>query len=42
VLLDVSVKTVEAHKARATEKLGVDSRAGIVEHAIRADCMSGG
>jgi DNA-binding NarL/FixJ family response regulator len=40
--LDVSVKTVETHKARAMEKLGVDSRAGIVAHAIRAGWMSGG
>ena len=40
--LEVSVKTVETHKARAMEKLGVDSRAGIVEHAIRAGWMSGG
>jgi DNA-binding NarL/FixJ family response regulator len=40
--LDVSVKTVETHKARAMEKLGVDSRAGIVDHAIREGWMSGG
>jgi DNA-binding NarL/FixJ family response regulator len=40
--LDVSVKTVETHKARAMEKLGADSRAGIVEHAIRAGWLSGG
>jgi DNA-binding NarL/FixJ family response regulator len=40
--LDVSVKTVETHKARAMEKLGVDSRAGIVAHAIRAGWLSGG
>lgn len=39
--LDVSVKTVETHKARAMEKLGVDSRAGIVAHAIRAGWMAG-
>lgn len=38
--LDVSVKTVETHKARAMEKLGVDSRAGIVAHAIRAGWLS--
>ncbi len=37
---DVSVKTVETHKARAMEKLGVDSRAGIVGHAIRAGWMA--
>jgi DNA-binding NarL/FixJ family response regulator len=40
--LDVSVKTVETHKARAMEKLGVDSRAGIVAYAIRSGWMSGG
>ena len=40
--LDVSVKTVETHKARAMEKLGVDSRAGIVAYAIRAGWMEGG
>jgi len=40
--LDVSVKTVETHKARGMEKLGVDSRAGIVAHAIRAGWMAGG
>jgi DNA-binding NarL/FixJ family response regulator len=40
--LDVSVKTVETHKARAMEKLGVDSRAEIVAHAIRAGWMSAG
>lgn len=40
--LDVSVKTVETHKARAMEKLGVHSRAGIVEHAIRAGWLADG
>jgi len=40
--LDVSIKTVETHKARAMEKLGVDSRAGIVAHAIRVGWLSGG
>jgi DNA-binding NarL/FixJ family response regulator len=34
--LDVSIKTVETHKARAMEKLGLESRAGIVAHAIQA------
>jgi DNA-binding NarL/FixJ family response regulator len=42
VQLDVSVKTVETHKARAMEKLGIHSRAGIVGHAIREGWMSGG
>jgi DNA-binding NarL/FixJ family response regulator len=40
--LDVSVKTVETHKARAMEKLGVDSRAGLVAFAIRSGWMEGG
>src|SRR4051812_8654218 len=40
--LDVSVKTVETHKARAMEKLGLDSRAAIVAYAIQAGWMSGG
>ena len=39
--LDVSIKTVETHKARAMEKLGVDSRAGIVAHAIRWGWLAG-
>jgi DNA-binding NarL/FixJ family response regulator len=38
--LDVSIKTVETHKARAMDKLGVDSRAGIVAHAIREGWLS--
>jgi DNA-binding NarL/FixJ family response regulator len=38
--LDISVKTVETHKARAMEKLGLGSRAGIVAHAIRAGWMA--
>jgi DNA-binding NarL/FixJ family response regulator len=40
--LDLSVKTVETHKARAMEKLGVGSRAGIVAYAIQAGWMAGG
>lgn len=32
--LDISIKTVETHKARAMEKLGVRHRSGIVEYAI--------
>lgn len=36
IQLDISIKTVETHKARAMEKLGLDSRAGIVAHAIGA------
>jgi DNA-binding NarL/FixJ family response regulator len=33
--LDLSVKTAETYKARGMEKLGVNSRAGLVGHAIR-------
>lgn len=33
--LHLSVKTVEGHKARIMEKLNVQSRAGIVRHALR-------
>jgi len=33
--LDLSVKTVEAHRARVMEKMGADSLAGLVEVAIR-------
>ncbi|QEH38721.1 Oxygen regulatory protein NreC [Aquisphaera giovannonii] len=33
--LDVSIKTVETHKARGMEKLGLVSRADIVAYAIR-------
>jgi DNA-binding NarL/FixJ family response regulator len=38
--LDVSIKTVETHKARAMEKLGLQSRAGLVDHAIRSGWLS--
>jgi DNA-binding NarL/FixJ family response regulator len=40
--LDVSVKTVETHKARAMEKLGLDSRAAIVAYSIRRGWMAEG
>ncbi|MBV8610511.1 MAG: response regulator transcription factor, partial [Singulisphaera sp.] len=33
--LDLSVKTVEVHKARALEKLGLRSRADLVQYALR-------
>jgi len=33
--LEVSPKTVESHKARAIEKLGLECRADIVSHAIQ-------
>lgn len=37
--LAVSVKTVETHKARATEKLGIHNRAGIVRYAMQEGWM---
>jgi DNA-binding NarL/FixJ family response regulator len=39
---DVGGGTVGTLKACAAENLGVDDRAGIVEHAIRAGWLSGG
>jgi DNA-binding NarL/FixJ family response regulator len=38
--LSVSVKTVETHKARATEKLDIHNRAGIVRYAMQQGWMS--
>jgi DNA-binding NarL/FixJ family response regulator len=40
--LEVSLKTVETHKARALEKLGLESRADIVGYAIRRGWLSEG
>ena len=40
--LDVSIKTVETHKSRAMEKLGLDSRAGIVSYAITRGWLAEG
>jgi DNA-binding NarL/FixJ family response regulator len=37
--LDVSVKTVEAHKANAMRKLGISSRIDIVRYAILRDWL---
>ena len=37
--LSVSVKTVETHKARATEKLDIHNRAGIVRYAMQQGWM---
>lgn len=39
--LDVSVKTIETHKARAMEKLSLESRADIVAYAIRSGWLGG-
>ena len=33
--LDLSVKTIEVHKARALQKLGLRSRADLVQYAVR-------
>ncbi|WP_422932092.1 response regulator transcription factor [Singulisphaera sp. PoT] len=38
--LDLSTKTIETHKARAMEKLGIDSRVDIVTHAIKVGWLS--
>ncbi|MBR0827798.1 response regulator transcription factor [Bradyrhizobium manausense] len=35
-VLNLSVKTTEAHRAAAMRKLGVNSTAGLVRHAVRA------
>jgi DNA-binding NarL/FixJ family response regulator len=40
--LDVSLKTVETHKARAMEKLGLESRAHIVGYAIQRGWLTDG
>ena len=34
-LLNLSVKTVETYKARAMEKIGLDSRVAIVRYALQ-------
>ena len=33
--LGISVRTAEAHRASALQKLGIDSLAGLVRYAIR-------
>jgi DNA-binding NarL/FixJ family response regulator len=38
--LSVSVKTVETHKARASEKLDIHNRAGIVRYALQQGWMN--
>lgn len=40
--LDVSVKTIETHKARFMQKLGLESRAAIVAYAIGRGWMADG
>lgn len=40
--LELSVKTVETHKARAMEKLGLSGRAGLVAYAIRQGWLTEG
>jgi len=39
--LAISVKTVEYHKSRGAEKLGVRSRAEIVRYALAAGWLAG-
>jgi DNA-binding CsgD family transcriptional regulator len=39
-ILDVSVKTVETHRARMMERLGIHDVAGLVRLAIRAGVVS--
>ena len=39
VQLDLSVKTIEAHKANAMRKLGISSRIDIVRYAILQDWL---
>jgi len=39
VQLRVSIKTVETYKARSMEKLGLDSRADLMRHAVAQDWL---
>lgn len=39
VMLDVSVKTTEAHRAAAMRKLEINSTAGLVRYAVRANLV---
>ncbi|WP_337176185.1 response regulator transcription factor [Paludisphaera sp.] len=38
-LLDLSIKTVEVHKARVLDKLGLRSRADLVQYALRMNWL---
>lgn len=40
--MEISIKTVETYKARATEKLGLRSRADIVRHGVRMGWLDAG
>ncbi|MDY3553520.1 response regulator transcription factor [Gemmata sp. JC717] len=40
--LEVSVKSVETYKSRAMEKLGIRSRVGLVQFAVRQGWLTGG
>lgn len=40
-LLGISIKTVEVHRARVMEKMGVNSLAELVQHVIAAEAHSG-
>jgi DNA-binding NarL/FixJ family response regulator len=39
--LDLSVKTIEAHKANAMQKLGFTSRIDVVRYAVLQDWLKG-
>lgn len=39
--LEISVKTVESHKARALERLGLHSRADLVQYALQRGWLQG-
>ena len=39
--LNLSIKTIEVHKSRALEKLGMRSRAELVEYAMRRGWLQG-
>ena len=40
--LDLSVKTVETYRARAMEKLGLQSRADLVRYAVQQGWLQDG
>jgi DNA-binding CsgD family transcriptional regulator len=40
IILDLSVKTVETHRAAAMRKLGISSTAELVRYAIRTKLIA--
>ena len=40
--LELSIKTVETYRARAMEKLGLQSRAGLVRYAVQKGWLQDG